>query len=51
MIQGYQLDHSLSLPLLKHFFDNVLLEQSGQPNVLSLADFGLGQELVNNNIA
>ena len=26
MTQGYQLDHSLSQRLLKHFFDNVLLE-------------------------
>ena len=26
MTQGYQLDHSLSQRLLKHFFDNVLLQ-------------------------
>ena len=26
MTQGYQLDHSLSQRLFKHFFDNVLLE-------------------------
>ena len=29
MTQGYQLDHSLSKRLLKHFFDNVLLEHVG----------------------
>ena len=26
MTKGYQLDHSLSLRLLKHFFDNIFLE-------------------------
>ena len=37
MIQGYQLDHSQSLRLLKTFVDNVLLEHGGLPNVLPLA--------------
>ena len=36
MTQGYQL-HSLSGRLLKHFFDNVLLELGGLPHVLPLA--------------
>ena len=31
--QGYQLDHLQSLRLLKHFFDNVLLELLGLPHV------------------
>ena len=35
--QGYQLDHSLSRRLLKHFFDNVLLEHGGLICVLPLA--------------
>ena len=29
MTQGYHLDHSLSQRLLKHFFDNILLEHVG----------------------
>ena len=37
MTQGYQLYHSLSLSLLKHFFDNALLENDGLPYVLPLA--------------
>ena len=37
MTQGYQLDHSLSQRLLKHFFDNVLLEYVGLIHVLPLA--------------
>ena len=37
MTQGYQLDHLLSLRLLKHFFDNILLEHVGLPYVLPLA--------------
>ena len=36
MTQGYQLDHSISLRLLKHFFDNDLLEYCGLPLVLPL---------------
>ena len=32
--QGYQLDHSLSQRLLKHLFDNVLLEHVGLVCVL-----------------
>ena len=39
MTQGYQLDHSLSQRLLKHFFDNVLLEHIGLVHVLPLAIF------------
>ena len=35
--QGYQLDHSLSFRLLKHFFDDVLLEHVGLIRVLPLA--------------
>ena len=34
---GYKLDHSLSLRLLKPFFDNVLLEHVSLPHVLPLA--------------
>ena len=34
--QGYQLDHSLSQRLLKHFFYNVLLENVGLTHVLQL---------------
>ena len=37
MTQGYQLDHSLLQRLLKHFFDNVLLEHVGLILVLPLA--------------
>ena len=37
MTQGYQLDHSLSQRLLKHFIDNVLLEHVGLIHVLPLA--------------
>ena len=37
MTQGYQLDHSLSQRLLKHFFDNVLFENVGLIHVLPLA--------------
>ena len=37
MTQGYELDHSLSQGLLKHFFDNVLLEHVGLVCVLTLA--------------
>ena len=37
MTQGYQLDHSLSQRLFKHFFDNVLLEHVGLIHVLPLA--------------
>ena len=37
MTQGYQLDHSLSQRLLKHFFNNVLLEHVGLFRVLPLA--------------
>ena len=39
MTQGYQLDHSNSISqrLLKHFFDNVLLEHVGLICVLPLA--------------
>ena len=37
MHSGYQLDHLLSLRLLKPFFDNVLLEHGGLPQVLPLA--------------
>ena len=37
MTQVYQLDHLLSLRLLKHFFDNVLLEHVGLFCVLPLA--------------
>ena len=37
MTQGYQLDHSLPQRLLKHFFDNVLLEHVGTIHVLPLA--------------
>ena len=37
MINGYQLDHSLSQRLLKHFFDNVLCEHVGLICVLPLA--------------
>ena len=36
MTQGYQLDHSLSQRLSKHFFDNVLLEHVGLIRVLPL---------------
>ena len=50
MTHGYQLDHLLSLRLIKPFFDNVLLEHGGLPHVLHHAvpfwiwgwDFGLG---------
>ena len=49
MTQGYQLDHSLSQKLFKHFFDNVLLkheilETAQNPNSSFpfLFDFGLG---------
>ena len=37
LTQGYQLDPSLSLRLLKPFFDNVLLEHGGLSHVLPLA--------------
>ena len=37
MTQGYQLDHSQSQRLLKHFFNNVLLEHVGLICVLPLA--------------
>ena len=37
MNQGYQVDHLLSLRLLKTFCDNVLLEHGGLPHVLPLA--------------
>ena len=37
MTQGYQLNHSLSQRLLKHFFDNVLLDHVGLILVLPLA--------------
>ena len=37
MTQGYQLDHSLSQRLLKHFFDNVLFKNVGLIHVLPLA--------------
>ena len=37
MTQGYQLDHLLSLKILKPFCDNVLLEHDGLPHVLPLA--------------
>ena len=37
MTQGYQLDQLLSQRLLKHFFDNVLLEHFGLICVLPLA--------------
>ena len=37
MTQDYQMDHSLSLRLLKPFFDNVLLEHGELPHVLPLA--------------
>ena len=34
MTPGYQLDHSLSLRLLKPFFDDVLIEHGGVPHVV-----------------
>ena len=37
MTQGYQVEHSLSQRLLKHLFDNVLLEHVGLICVLPLA--------------
>ena len=37
MTQGYQRDHSLSQRVLKHFFENVLLEHVGLICVLPLA--------------
>ena len=36
MTQGYQLDHLLSLRVLKPFCDNVVLEYGGLPHVLPL---------------
>ena len=36
MTQGYQLDHLLSLRLLKPFCDNALLEPGELPHVLPL---------------
>ena len=36
MTQCYQLDHSLSQRLLKHFFDNVLLEHVGDVELIHL---------------
>ena len=37
MTQGYQLDHSISQRLLKHFFDNVFVEHVGFIRILPLA--------------
>ena len=37
MTQGYQLDHSLSQRLSKHYFDNVVFEHVGLIRVLPLA--------------
>ena len=37
MIQGYQMDQSLSLRLIKSVLDNVLLEHGGLPCVLPFA--------------
>ena len=37
MTGSYQMDHSVSLRLLKPFFDNVLPEHGTLPHVLSVA--------------